>query len=88
MAVKHKKLKVTIGLELFDLLAKTKLNSYSFSIFATEAMEVLIDRFLHEDIFLEYTVKLVKISLAMLYSTLKHRKPYEDQERLQAQKRA
>ena len=38
VAVKHKKLKVTIGLELFDLLAKTKLNSYAFSIFATEAM--------------------------------------------------
>ena len=88
VAVKHRKLKVTIGLELFDLLAKTKLNSYSFSIFATEAMDILIDRFLHEDIFLEYTVKLVKISLAMLYSTLKHKKPYEDQERLQAQKRA
>jgi hypothetical protein len=33
-------------------------------------------------------VKLVKISLAMFYSTLKHKKQYEDQERLQAQKRA
>ena len=51
-------------------------------------MEILIDRFMEEDIFLEYTVKLVKISLAMLYSTLKQKKPYEDQERLQAQKRA
>lgn len=37
-AVKHRKLKVNIGLELFDLLAKTKLNSYSFAIFATDAM--------------------------------------------------
>ncbi len=35
VVVKHKKLKVGIGLELFDLLAKTKLNSYSFSVFAT-----------------------------------------------------
>lgn len=52
VVVKHKKLKVGIGLELFDLLAKTKLNSYSFSVFATEAMEVLVDRFLTEDIFL------------------------------------
>ena len=51
-------------------------------------MEVLIDRFIQEDIFLEYTVKLVKISLAMFYSTLKQKKPHEDQERLQAQKRA
>lgn len=42
VAVKHRKLKVSIGLELFDLLAKTKLNSYSFSIFASDAMEVLI----------------------------------------------
>lgn len=33
-------------------------------------------------------MKLVKISLAMLYSTLKNKKPYEDQELLQAQKRA
>lgn len=38
VAVKHKKLKVNIGLELFDLLAKTKLNSYSFSEFATDSM--------------------------------------------------
>jgi hypothetical protein len=38
VAVRHKKLKVAIGLELFDLLAKTKLNSYSFSNFATDAM--------------------------------------------------
>jgi hypothetical protein len=35
VAVRHRKLKVGIGLELFDLLAKTKLNSYSFSNFAT-----------------------------------------------------
>lgn len=34
VAVKHRKLKVTIGLELFDLLAKTKLNSYAFALFA------------------------------------------------------
>lgn len=52
VAVQHKKLKVGVGLELFDLLAKTKLNSYSFSVFATEAMEVLIDKFIHEEIFL------------------------------------
>ena len=30
----HKKLKTSIALELFDLLAKTKLNSYAFSKFA------------------------------------------------------
>lgn len=48
VAVKHKKLKINIGLELFDLLAKTKLNSHSFSIFATDTMEVLIGRFLTE----------------------------------------
>ena len=47
----HKKLKVAIGLELFDLLAKTKLNSYSFATFADEAMSTLLDRFLDEDIF-------------------------------------
>jgi|LakMenEpi03Aug12_release.lakeMendotaPanAssembly.Ray.scaffolds.fasta_scaffold375652_2 hypothetical protein len=52
VAVRHRKLKVGIGLELFDLLAKTKLNSYSFSNFATEAMEILINKFLAEDIFL------------------------------------
>jgi hypothetical protein len=78
VAVKHRKLKVGIGLELFDLLAKTKLNSYSFSTFASDAMDVLIDRFIEEEIFLEYTVKLVKISLAMLYSTLKQKKKYDD----------
>lgn len=61
VAVRHRKLKVTIGLELFDLLAKTKLNSYSFSVFATEAMEVLIERFLGEDIFLEYVIFCVTV---------------------------
>jgi hypothetical protein len=34
------------------------------------------------------TVKLVKISLAMFYSTLKHKKQFDDHERIQAQKRA
>lgn len=34
------------------------------------------------------TVKLVKISLAMFYSSLKHKKSFDDQERIQAQKRA
>jgi hypothetical protein len=46
VAVRHKKLKVSIGLELYDLLAKTKLNSYSFADFAENAMQVLLDRFL------------------------------------------
>lgn len=34
------------------------------------------------------TVKLVKISLAMFYSSLKHKKQFDDHERIQAQKRA
>jgi hypothetical protein len=46
IAVKHKKLKVNIGLELYDLLAKTKLNSHSFAYLAQVAMNILLDRFL------------------------------------------
>lgn len=46
VAVKHKKLKVNIGLELYDLLAKTKLNSHSFAYLAQVAMNILLDRFL------------------------------------------
>jgi len=47
-----------------------------------------LDRFLEDELFFDYTVKLVKISLAMFYSTLKHKKQLDDQERIQAQKRA
>jgi uncharacterized protein YbaP (TraB family) len=53
-------------------------------------METLIDRYLGKDIFLQYTAKLVKVSLAKFYNTLKHKRKeaMSDQERLQAQKRA
>lgn len=54
--VHHRKLRPDIALELFDLLAKTKLNNYEFAPLANQAMEVLLDRFLTEDIFLEYVI--------------------------------
>jgi hypothetical protein len=49
--VNHRKLKPEIALELFDLLAKTKLNNYEFAPLADQAMQVLLDRFISEDIF-------------------------------------
>lgn len=36
--VNHRKLKAEIALELFDLLAKTKLNNYEFAPLADRAM--------------------------------------------------
>ena len=44
---------------------------------ANGGMEVLLDRFMEQELFFDYTVKLVKISLAMLYSTLKHKKQFD-----------
>ncbi len=46
VVVNHKKLKAEIGLELFDLLAKTKLNNYEFATLADRAMDTLLDRFI------------------------------------------
>ena len=54
IVVGHPKLKGEVALELFDLLAKTKLNNYEFAIFADQAMEDLLDRFLSDEVFLEY----------------------------------
>jgi hypothetical protein len=54
--VNHRKLKVDIALELFDLLAKTKLNNYEFAPFADSSMDILLDRFIEEDIFFEYVL--------------------------------
>lgn len=44
--VNHRKLRPDIALELFDLLAKTKLNNYEFAPLADTAMQTLLDRFL------------------------------------------
>jgi hypothetical protein len=52
--VHHRKLRPEIALELFDLLAKTKLNNFEFAPLADRAMQTLLDRFLEEDIFFEY----------------------------------
>ncbi len=57
--VNHRKLKAEIALELFDLLAKTKLNNYEFAPLADGAMETLLDRFVEEDIFFEYVCSLL-----------------------------
>lgn len=61
VAVRHKKLKVSMALELYDLLAKTKLNSHSFAKLAQDCMDVLLDKFLGEEIFTEY-VRIYMIS--------------------------
>ena len=53
-AVRHRKLRVNVGLELYDLLAKIKLNSPTFSKFASDSMEILMDRFIDEESFAEY----------------------------------
>lgn len=52
--VGHRRLRPDIALELFDLLAKTKLNNFEFAPLADRAMQTLLDRFLEEDIFFEY----------------------------------
>jgi hypothetical protein len=52
--VNHRRLRPDIALELFDLLAKTKLNNFEFAPLADRAMQTLLDRFLEEDIFFEY----------------------------------
>lgn len=52
--VNHRRLRPDIALELFDLLAKTKLNNFEFAPLADRAMQTLLDRFLEEEIFFEY----------------------------------
>lgn len=72
-ASEHRKLKVKIAIELFDFLAKTFLNDYVFARMSRNIMEYLLDRFIEDDPFLEYCQKLIKICLAIFYSSLKKR---------------
>lgn len=54
LAVSHPRLRPEVALEFFDLLAKITLNNYDFTYLARKAMDTLLDRFLHKDIFLHY----------------------------------
>ncbi len=53
-AVQHKKLKVNTGIELYDLLAKIKLNNNCYVQMANESMGILLDRFMDDELFFDY----------------------------------
>lgn len=44
--ISHNKLRAEMALQLFDLLAKTKLNNYEYASLTDNAMATLLDRFL------------------------------------------
>lgn len=90
-ASEHRRLKVKIAIELFDFLAKTFLHDNVFGRMARTIMEYLVDRFIEDDPFVEYCQKLVKICLAIFFSSLKKRpqgKSIDDSTRLAMQRRA
>lgn len=53
-ATQHKKLKVNTGIELYDLLAKIKLNNNCYVQMANESMGILLDRFMDDELFFDY----------------------------------
>lgn len=58
---------------------------------ARTIMEYLVDRFIEDEPFLEYCLKLVKICLAIFYSSLKKRpkgRAVDEETRLAMQRRA
>ena len=69
-AATHRKLSPEIALEFFDLMSKLKLNNYDFTRLADHAMEVLLDRFLTKDIFLQYVFYGLFRQLNLLKSVL------------------
>lgn len=90
-ASEHRKLKVRIAIELFDFLAKTFLHDNVFGRMSRGIMEYLLDRYLEDEPFVEYCQKLVKICLAIFFSSLKKRpmgRNIDDATRLAMQRRA
>ena len=87
-SVHHKKLKASTAVELMDFLAKTYLNNLIFWKLSYESIEVLCERFIEDDVFLDYCIKLVKVCLALFLSSMKLRKTKDDQTRLAMQKRS
>lgn len=55
-AVQHRKLKVNTGIELYDLLAKIKLNNNCYVEMANESIGILLDRFLEDELFFDYVL--------------------------------
>jgi hypothetical protein len=55
-AAQHKKLKVNTGIELYDLLAKIKLNNNCYVQMANESMGILLDRFMDDELFFDYVI--------------------------------
>ena len=87
-SIKHGKLKVKTAIELIDFLAKTFLNDPVFWRLAYDSIEILCERFLVEEVFLDYCVKLVKVCLALFMASMKERKGKDDKTRLAMQKRS
>lgn len=87
-SIQHHKLKSTTAVELIDFLAKTFLNNPVFWKLAYDAMEILCERFINDEVFLDYCNKLVKVCLALFISSMKLRKSKDDQTRLAMQKRS
>ncbi|EAR95077.2 hypothetical protein TTHERM_00640050 (macronuclear) [Tetrahymena thermophila SB210] len=70
----HPKLKLKMCIQLIDLLSKVYLNDlvYSQSIF--DPISQMIARFVEDEAFQEYLVKLTKIALAMFFNSCKNKK--------------
>eukprot|EP00825_Cyclidium_porcatum_P011874 TRINITY_DN16144_c0_g1_i3.p1 TRINITY_DN16144_c0_g1~~TRINITY_DN16144_c0_g1_i3.p1 ORF type:complete len:441 (-),score=70.91 TRINITY_DN16144_c0_g1_i3:109-1431(-) len=74
MVAQHPKLKLKECILLFDLLNRLYLNDLIWAGAVTNALHQLLYRFVEIEGFQEYTIKLVKISLAIFYTSCKNRK--------------
>lgn len=66
LASAQKTLKIKMAIQLFDLLSKIYLNDIIWANSVFNPIKVLISRFLTEEAFTEYILKLIKISLIFI----------------------
>jgi len=70
----HPKLKLKLALQLIDLLSKIYLNDIVFSQSLFDPITTIIGKFIGDEAFQEYLVKLAKIALAMFFNSCRNRK--------------
>lgn len=80
MIAQHPKLKLKECILLFDLLNKIYLNDLVWAATAASSIHLLLDRFVENEGFQEYTIKLTKISLALIYTACKSKRPQKQAE--------
>ncbi len=70
----HAQLKIKSGILLFDLLSKVYLNNFIWAPALLPSIRIVVERFIEQEPFQEYLLKMSKIALAMFFASCKEKK--------------